>query len=305
MMFLWFGFAQDDLGDRVESLLDDSFGFGVDASIEVENIDNDNITIRSDIVFWELWEKILDYSFMYWEYDIQSAIWNTDLLDEFEEKNISIDENDNSFEIEFNKDDDNIDPDKIYYMVAVPKDEFGIPWEISNEICFILDNQIYWEWSDCKDSDTNSNHGAAIADMELANITHQINWDKITLLWTEIDGADEVEIRLRDLNDERFSTLATVNMRDERYDFTTNRNWEHNIKFIPIDNNEETWKYKIYTLTITTIDEPTVVQAEDPTPPSWGITTVPVVGPKENIIIILLVSFLAYFIFKKLFSKAK
>jgi len=303
-MFFWFSFAQDDLGDRVESLLDDSFGFGGDANIEVKHIDNDSLVIKSDVVFWELWEKILDYSFMYWEYDIQSAIVNTELLDEFEEKNININDNDDGFEIEFDKNDDNIDPDKIYYMVAVPKDEFGIPWEISNEICFKLDNKIYGEWSECKDADTSSSHWAAIADMNLANVTHQINWDKITLLWTEVDGADKVEIRLRDTDDERFVKLSTVNMSDEKYVFTTDRNWEHNVKFIPIDNNEETWKYKIYTFTITTIDEPEVVQPWNTTP-TWGITTVPVVGPKENILILIIISLLTYFIFKKFFKKAK
>jgi len=90
-------------------------------------------------------------------------------------------------------------------------------------------------------------HGAAGADMNLANVTHLVVGNKVTLRWTAVNGSDKVDIFLWNPVSEVFNKLATVNMSDETYTFTATRNGEHLINFMPNNGGRE----KRYTFTIT------------------------------------------------------
>ena len=303
--------AKDDFTWWVDSLLgEETFGYSSSDKIEVVSISKDSVEIESPVVQDEAWFDILDYAILYGQHPIAEAMENPSLLDNFGEKEISLNDNPGStFTITLNTTDDNLDSDKIYYALLLPKDEFGLPGEISNDICFSLNNQVYGEWTDCGESwavHSAGGHSAGGADMNLANITHTVDGDSITLRWTALEGADKIELFLRDPDDERFKSLDTVAMDDEEYKFRTDRNGEHNIKFIPMNGNSPAGTETIYTLTVTTVP-----QWANPTPDTSttttttvGITKVPVVGPKENMILVIIISIFAYFVYR-LFLRRK
>ncbi|NOZ44974.1 MAG: hypothetical protein GXP45_07710 [bacterium] len=60
---------------------------------------------------------------------------------------------------------------------------------------------------------------------------------------------------MRNPKDERFKLLDTVNMSDEEYSFITNRNGEHNIKFVPLNGETVAGTEVIYTLTVTSVPQ--------------------------------------------------
>jgi len=69
--------------------------------------------------------------------------------------------------------------------------------------------------------------------MNLANVTHVVVGNQVTLRWTAINGSDKVDILLRDPTAEVFNELANVNMSAEKYTFTATRNGEFIINFMP------------------------------------------------------------------------
>ena len=81
--------------------------------------------------------------------EIVVAIENDD--QKFGEKEVHLDEDPGKkFTIELNS--DLLDGEDIYYALILPKDEFGLPGEISNDICFMLDNKVYGQGTDCDDN---------------------------------------------------------------------------------------------------------------------------------------------------------
>jgi hypothetical protein len=82
--------------------------------------------------------------------------------------------------------------------------------------------------------------------MNLANVTHIINGNQVTLRWTAINGSDKVDIFLFDPTTNAFTKLGTANMSDERYTFTATRNGEFIINFMPNNSGRE----KRYTFTV-------------------------------------------------------
>lgn len=123
--------------------------------------------------------------------------------------------------------------------------------------------------------------------MNLANVTHVVAGNKITLRWTAINGSDSVDIFLWNPTTEVFTKLATVDMDDERYEFTGTRNGEYIINFMPNNGGRE----KRYTFTVAGIaGTPTVVKP---------IKTVPHVGPAENIVVALFIAFVLYLLYRR------
>lgn len=136
-----------------------------------------------------------------------------------------------------------LDPEQAYYgfISAIDIYEgFGIP---SNEICFKMSTSTYnqWEWCDAFElvmdptsnlpedakSEEEENHGAACVWMNMANITHTINWDTITLKWTAVDG-DVVQIAVFDPEEAYWKSLGAVNMKDEKFAYKIQWNGEQN-----------------------------------------------------------------------------
>ncbi len=290
-----FGFT---FSDSVLDYLDDIgwdilFGYGSSDRISVDSIDSDSISIESTVLQDEFDDIISDYTLMYGEYPLIDVLDDPSLLDYSREKAF---ENldlvwDTTFTMELTTS-DSIDEDKVYYVVAVPKDDAWSLWEVSNEICFRLVDQIYWEWDECENTDVSAWSHWAWADMNLAGVSHTINWDTVTLRWISLDGSDEIEIFLRDEDAWTFNKLASVGMDDESYSFNIDNNGEHIVKFIPDNGGVE----KNYSFNAMWVDTP-----DDPTP----VVTPVVVWPKENIIAILIGTILIYLVYRVVKSKRK
>ncbi|OQB41818.1 MAG: hypothetical protein BWY04_00612 [candidate division CPR1 bacterium ADurb.Bin160] len=59
--------------------------------------------------------------------------------------------------------------------------------------------------------------------MRLANISHTIDGNKVTLSWIAVNGSNTVDLFLRDDKEETFNKLTTINMSAESYTFTLTR----------------------------------------------------------------------------------
>lgn len=129
--------------------------------------------------------------------------------------------------------------------------------------------------------------------MSLANITHTIAGNRATLRRTAIDGSDTVDIFLRNPTSEQFERLSSVNMSAESYTFTLTRNGEYIINFMP-DNGGKEYRYTFVAEGVTS----TTTTAN----PVIG-NNIPATGPKENILIILAISLVVYFIYRKARAK--
>lgn len=187
-----------------------------------------------------------------------------------------------------------LDTDTNYFGVVVPTDDNVQEGHPSKEFCFNTTSEKYAEGGECKtfanpvvaSDDTaevaEEEHGAAGADMRLANISHSVSTDnKITLTWKALSQSANVEIQVFDKAREEFVTLATVPMSQERYEYQVPESTEELIfAFIPRD---EKGKEVRYTANVRT--------ESDVTP---EIKTTPKVGPVEDMMLILAVAMLAY-----------
>ena len=129
--------------------------------------------------------------------------------------------------------------------------------------------------------------------MNLANVTHVIAGNQVTLRWTAVNGSDKVDIFLRNPTSEVFTKLSTVNMSAERYTFTATRNGEFIINFMPNNSGRE----KRYTFTIAGVT--------GTTPTVKPIVKVPHVGPAENIVVALFITFVLYLLYRRNTLKRK
>lgn len=312
-------FAQtDDLWDWIDDLADEiPFGYiGADDKIEVKEITEEKVVIESPLIVWELGEEISNYTVMYSTNSLTEILEDSQLLDDSLERDFDITSSDPKFTIELDKIESNIDADKIYYAMIVPKDDNDIAGELSNEICFQLSTLTYGEGEECKDgeAETMQMHGAAGPDMTLAYITHTVVDNRITLRWTALEDGDEIELYLWDDIEERYNKLTTVSMDAESYSYTVNGNGPQTVRFIPIDNDgTPNGKEKIYTFNVNTLHveppQPTTPTTTPTTPTTpttkqpTGVTQVPVVGPGQNIAIILLVTFIGYVIYRRIYAR--
>lgn len=293
LLFWLTKWSSDELVDFINNLWTSiEFGYTIDDVVEVSNITADKITFESPFIFDESDNKIDKYIIMYNNSSLEDMTNDSDLLNNSKEKAITIDDTAwSKFTMDLIADDDQVPSNEIYYALVIPENTDWVLWEISNEICFKLESKIYWEWDDCVNWNWISfddEHNAWWADMSLASISHTKNWNTITLRWLAIDWSDDIDIFLRDNDDEEYNLLDTVNMDDEEYSFTSTRDWEHIVKFTP-DNG---WREHVYTFTVTWIT-PT------PAPSTPWVTSVPKVWPKENIIAVLIFTLLGYFIYRK------
>lgn len=270
----------DNLADTV------SFGYAANQTISVGEITTGKVMISSPKIKDEVGNDIKSYTLMYSQFPLSDILDNTDLLGQSKEKTFNFPMVSATVSMELSTT-DSIDPSKVYYVSVIPKDPTGILWEISNEIWFKMSDMTYGEGKY-----TAPVHAAAWADMNLANVSHVIAGNKVTLRWTAVNGSDKVDIFLWNPTSEVFSKLATVNMADETYTFTTTRNGEHIINFMPNNSGRE----KRYTFTIS-----------GATGTTWTtvIPKVPHVGATENILVALFIAFVLYLLYRRNVLKNK
>lgn len=169
---------------------------------------------------------------MYSQYPLSQILETTSLLDQSKEKTFDFTTVDTGAGItmQLTATGDAINPNIVYYLSIIPKDQNGILGEISNEIRFKLATQTSGEGNA---TDTPAPHTAPGANMNLANVTHTITNNKVTLRWTAVDGSDKVDIFLWNPTSSLFERLSSVNMSDESYTFTLTRNGEYIVNFMP------------------------------------------------------------------------
>lgn len=130
-------------------------------------------------------------------------------------------------------------------------------------------------------------HGAACVGMNLAHVSHTVNWDKLTLTWTAVDW-DEVDIAIFNPEEEIYEKLATVKMSDEKYVYTLRWNGEQN--FILASNCGEL-RYKAD------------AAAWQPQKDS-EIKVTPATGPAENVLYIAIAAIVIYGAYVVFFRKS-
>ncbi|HPC34206.1 MAG TPA: hypothetical protein PLP73_00965 [Candidatus Absconditabacterales bacterium] len=291
-----FGFSFSDSILNYLNNIGDNILFGYKPNVDtisVDNISSTSITIKSPVLKDEFGDIITNYTLLYGPNTLNQLIAEPTLISTTKEKNFT-DQNisgQSNFTMNLTTS-DNINPDNIYYLVSIPKDSANTLGEVSNELCFRLRDKLHGEGDECADS----NMHAAGADMSLANISHTLNGNTVTLRWIAVNGSDNVDLFLRDENAGNFNKLATVRMSAESYSFNLSKNGEHIVKFIP-DNGGKEINY-----TFNFIGEEKVSEPEG-TAPQTTVKPV-VVGPKENIIAVLIGTVLLYLVYKLVRRKA-
>ena len=144
--------------------------------------------------------------------------------------------NDNDGDVKFEISSNDVDSSMAYYGFISPADMFDVVWAPSKEICFRLDSNMCLQGTSCdalsakKDNvgnETIEQHGTSCVWMDLANVSHVVNGDTITLKWSAVDG-DVVEIAIFDEDAEVYKSLWTAKMSDEKFDYKMQWDGEQN-----------------------------------------------------------------------------
>jgi hypothetical protein len=117
------------------------FGYAVTQKITVDQISVNKIVIKSPVIEDELGVTIKKYTVMYSQYPLSQILETTSLLDQSKEKTFDFTTVGTGITMELTATTAGIDPNIVYYLSVIPKDENGILGEISNEIWFKLATQ--------------------------------------------------------------------------------------------------------------------------------------------------------------------
>lgn len=194
-----------------------------------------------------------------------------------------------------------LDPEQSYYGFISPVDMYDGFWTPSNEMCFKLSSNTYNQGAGCDafelvmdpsettDDPTNvqlENLGSACVGMNMANISHVVNWDTITLKWTAVDG-NVVQIAIFDPNEEYWRSLGAVNMADEKFDYKMQWNGEQNFM---LTNGCGEVRYKA---------------DASMSAPEKDIPATPATGPAENVLYIAIAAIVLYGAYVLFFRKSE
>ncbi len=193
-----------------------------------------------------------------------------------------------------------VETGQTYYGVVVPQDDNVIPGKYSKEFCFNFSTQEYAEGKACEtfnlpegvkvasledtlsseSGDEDLEHDAAGADMRLADISHSVQGNVITLTWTAVPNSENLEIKLFDKEKADYVTLATVPMSQEKYEYTySDGTQEFLFAFIPRDSKGKEVRYDV-----------NVRHETDVTPVVNDVAT----GPVENMLAIAAITLALY-----------
>ncbi|MFA6256101.1 MAG: hypothetical protein WC606_02855 [Candidatus Absconditabacterales bacterium] len=288
--------ATGDLRDWIDNLGNETpFGYTVNQKITVDQIAVNKIVVKSPVIQDDLGNKIRKYIVMFSQYSLSQILENAALLDQSKEKIFDFATVDTGVTMELTSTGDTINPNVVYYLFVIPKDQNGILGEASDEIWFKLATQTYGEGIP---SAASTVHAAAGSNMSLAHITHTIAQNKVTLRWTSVDGSDKIDIFLWNPTSAAFERLASVNMSDEKYEFTLTRNGEYIVNFMPNNGGTE---YRYTFVANGVVAAPATTTKTTTTKPTIG--KIPATGPKENILIALAIAFVLYLVYRRVYTK--
>jgi hypothetical protein len=271
-----------------------SFGYTDQDSLIVTAIDTTSLTIESPVIKDYDGHGVVDYMITYSPYMVEDLIVTTDntLLDTVREKKIRVSEDTAPVVLTLGVQ-DGIQAETTYYALVSPiemYDELGTP---SEQFCFNLSQERYdignacfnfdesEEHSVSSETDTDTHSAASTrTDMPLANVTHSVSGNVITLKWTAVDGGGDIDILVFDPTLEKYSRVTTVNMSAEKYNYTMKWDNEHIFRFVPLDGGKEI-VYNVNAMRVAQPDTPVIGK-------------VPATGPVENLLFVCLLSILVY-----------
>jgi len=289
----WAIFA-DDLLSMLEDIQSDATAFNWYTSskkISVEALWTNYVTIKSPIITDGFGDEISKYTIIYCTTNFDNVLNDTNLLNSCNEQVFTKSNSDPEVTMRIT----NLDPNSIYYAVAVPTDDDWWLWEISNQVCFKLNWQISWNGNECSISDSH-NSSSAWANICLANVTHICEsswcpkWTKVSLKWIS-SCSDRMDVLVYDRDTNNFNRLTTIDMTAESYTFNIPRKWENIIRFQPVN----WWAYKDYNFQ--------ALEATTPTPTPTTVKPV-VVWPKENIIAVVIWAAVLYLVYRVIKRKS-
>jgi hypothetical protein len=285
-----------------ELLQDASFGYNDTAKLSVDTIDTSMITLTSPIIRDIGGNYVTEYRITYSPYLVEDlAVMDTQTLSTIlktKETRLKSGEEDVKFTLGV---DDGLDTTGTYYLMVTPIDMYDDLGKSSQQVCFNLEQELYAIGDGCltfaadhsaaatTPASTDTEHYVSTADMSLANISHTIDGNTVTLQWTAVGGNPDIDIFVFDTSIEKYVRLATVKMSDEKYTYVMKWDGEHIFRFVPLDGGKE-MVYNVQAMK-TSPNEP---EKKDPV-----ITTVPGTGPVENVLAILVLSGVGYFLYKR------
>lgn len=120
--------ATGDLWSWMDNLNDEiPFGYAVSQKISVDQITTSKIVIKSPVIEDELGNQIKKYTVMYSQYPLSQILDNVALLDQSKEKTFDFTTLlATGITMELNSIADGINPNVVYYISVIPKDQNGI-----------------------------------------------------------------------------------------------------------------------------------------------------------------------------------
>ncbi|MDR0282079.1 MAG: hypothetical protein LBI53_01815 [Candidatus Peribacteria bacterium] len=282
----------------VELLKNASFGYDSNNQISISEITEASVTISSPVVKDVSGYDVYWYRLSYSPYLVEDLA-KDDGVERFQEvksKDFTLMSTSADLFPKFTLsiEGEELDKNTTYYALVTPIDMYDTVGTSSEQVCFNLARGEYDLGDKCLVFDVSGElthhsageptgeHGAAKVDMSLANVTHTINGNVITLRWTALEGPDRVDLYVFNLSEEKFVRIGEPKMTDEKFDYTMKRDGEHIFRLIPSDGGKEI-VYNVQAV------------ASTPTPPTEpAVPVVPETGPVENMLIILMVSGLIY-----------
>lgn len=279
---------------------DNSWWYSNSDSITCDG-DNGTITIKSPVLADSLLYEAPAYRIFLSPYRISKLSSNDLNVDKSKIIMKEVKRDGSSDEINFTLSaSDGLSEDQAYFGFIVPindYDEIGIP---SREVCFkIANNSCMWdEACDALDNVSNIELWWEVSDshqsawncvwMDMANVSHTIDGNKLTLTWTAVPDGDNVEIAIFDKDAEEYRSLWTVPMSDEKFEYTLEWDGEQNFS---LTNGCRELRYKADAKATPTEKKPEIPA----TPATW---------PAENILIIALAAILIYGVYAVCFRKS-
>lgn len=281
----------------------DSSRWYTDASTISCEVSDEWISIVSPIISDSFFDEATEYRLFLSPYRVsQLKSWDPSInLSNIITKDVKADANAENITFDISSAD--VDPDGVYYGFITPLDMYDVVWTPSRETCFQINGNLCMRDEACDAIElvvnpvaqdetvvdeehwsADDEHGASCVGMDLANVSHTVSNNAITLRWTAVDG-DIVQIAIFDPNEEIYKSLGSAKMSDERFTYAMQRDWEQN--FMLTNGCKEVY----YKADAAKKSEPTIV-----TPATW---------PAENMLIIAIAAIVLYGAYTLVFRKSE
>jgi len=254
---------------------------------------NNGITITSSIVEDSTMDKANVYNLFFSPYRVEQIKSSDPSVDVSKIMMKKVEIGDSDSDVKFEIPSSEISSNTVYYGFISPADMFDVVGTPSKEICFNLDSNKCLQAAACDGIGAATetfgwevaDHPAACVWMDLANVTHVVNGNTLTLKWSSIEG-DVVEIAIFDPESEVYKSLWTAKMSDEKFDY--NMQWDGEQNFMLTN-----WCKEVY------------YKADAKRWEEEPIKATPATGPAENILYVAIAAIVLYGAYVVFFRKSE